>query len=369
MNLISNKSLLRLLSSVFIFSAISLASCKDDEPNSMPNQPPVEHPKAPAYVLNEGNFSDGTGVLGMIDEKGMYHDSLYYKANGHLLGNVAQDLFMYKNEIFIITQNGEKNGGFAQLFIAEYPSIKEKKVYKNSELTALNTPSHVVANDKYIYLRDSKGISILDRASSNIKFIAGTEKAAFTQMAMIDNKVFAINDKAVLIINGETLEKTIEYKAINLFKMADSKLLLINSELTELAILDPKTTNLDKYDISSLGLKKVQYAKVHISAYRNDVIIAQSSGKTKIYKYNLQTKVGVELIDLKTISEYANMMYGGTTIDSKTGALFAVTIKGWGMDYKTNAAYYWGKFDNKAITSKSENMLLFPAGIFPVNNF
>ena len=62
------------------------------------------------FILNEGNMSNETGTLTFVDSKGTAMDSAYYRVNQTLLGNVCQDLFISDSKIYVLSQNGAKNG-------------------------------------------------------------------------------------------------------------------------------------------------------------------------------------------------------------------------------------------------------------------
>ena len=110
-----------------------------------------------AFVLNEGNMGNETGTLTYIDSEGVLIDSVYYRVNGTLLGNVCQDLFIADNKIYIISQNGARNGGEGLLTIARADNLEKEKVYNDASET-LSWPTSVAVVGQDIYLRDNKGI-------------------------------------------------------------------------------------------------------------------------------------------------------------------------------------------------------------------
>lgn len=386
MNFISKKNILA-FAGIFLAFSMAISSCREEPANNPnPNPEPVPTPapekvtKAPVFILNEGEEGGETGVLGMIDENGVYTDSIYYKANGHLLGCSAQDLFIRENEIFIITKRGDRNDGFAKLFVAEYPSLKEKKAYKNDDLNSIEYPTHLVANDKYIYIIDWRDIHILDRTSGKTKTIPNTNYVKSAQMLLIDNKVYAFTRNDLLLIEGDAVVKTLPYakEPEAIAKYGKDKILLLNHDLTELAIIDINTFTITKtFDLSSLDIEKddKSYVRTYngkLSVYNDDVFITATYGTSSVYKYNLKTEKGGKLIDLKSISADANVLYGGIAVDSKTGAFYVVSMKDKEYEYKTNSLYYWEKTDNPTkenLKLKIDNTLSFPIGIYPVNNF
>ena len=77
------------------------------------------------FILNEGNMSNETGTLTFVDSKGTAMDSAYYRVNQTLLGNVCQDLFISDSKIYVLSQNGAKNGGEGLLTIANADNLEK----------------------------------------------------------------------------------------------------------------------------------------------------------------------------------------------------------------------------------------------------
>ena len=78
------------------------------------------------FILNEGNMSNETGTLTFVDSKGTAMDSAYYRVNQTLLGNVCQDLFISDSKIYVLSQNGAKNGGEGLLTIANADNLEKE---------------------------------------------------------------------------------------------------------------------------------------------------------------------------------------------------------------------------------------------------
>lgn len=115
-----------------------------------------------AFVLNEGNMSNETGTLTFIDSKGIAVDSAYYRVNQTLLGNVCQDLFISDNRIYILSQNGAKNGGEGLLTIADADNLEKVRVYNN---TTLSWPTNLAVVGENLYIRDNKGVYMLNTST------------------------------------------------------------------------------------------------------------------------------------------------------------------------------------------------------------
>lgn len=81
-----------------------------------------------AFLLNEGNFGNETGSLTYIHpSKKLVIDQAYFHINGTKLGNVCQDLAFGNDQIYIISQNGPKNGGEGLLTIARSNSSRRSR--------------------------------------------------------------------------------------------------------------------------------------------------------------------------------------------------------------------------------------------------
>lgn len=87
------------------------------------------------FILNEGNMSNETGTLTFVDSKGTAMDSAYYRVNQTLLGNVCQDLFISDSKIYVLSQNGAKNGGEGLLTIANADNLEKERIYDNATLS------------------------------------------------------------------------------------------------------------------------------------------------------------------------------------------------------------------------------------------
>ena len=121
-----------------------------------------------AFILNEGNMGNETGTLTFVDSKGIAVDSAYYRVNQTLLGNVCQDLFISDNKMYILSQNGAKNGGEGLLTIANATSLEKEKVYDN---TTLSWPSNLAVVGENLYIRDNNGVYMLDTSTEVLTFV------------------------------------------------------------------------------------------------------------------------------------------------------------------------------------------------------
>jgi len=129
-----------------------------------------------AFLLNEGNRTNETGTITYVDaDKKVILDSAYIHVNGTKLGNVCQDLTFANDKVYIISQNGQRNGGEGLLTIAKAGTLEKIKVFNDATLEAKD-PTHIAVIDSRIYLRAGDGV-YLGTEDGGFKVIAGTEKA------------------------------------------------------------------------------------------------------------------------------------------------------------------------------------------------
>lgn len=182
------------------------------------------------YVVVEGNMSDQNGRLCFIDNDGNYESDSYYKANGTYIGNVFQDMYIYNDDMYLLTQNGDKLQGDGRLVIADAHTLKKKRVIKTAEM--LNPsfwPQHIVViNDSKAYIRYStsdmeqnSGIKVLDIPSGNLSTenIEGTygkftvKGSTKVRMVYSNGIVYAPcgHDLCVIDANTDKIIKRIEF--------------------------------------------------------------------------------------------------------------------------------------------------------------
>lgn len=92
-------------------------------------------------VLSEGNLTDGTGVLSFIDPtQALYKNDITREVNGRSLGSICQDLAVYKERLYILSQNGIYKGNGQMQHIAIFD--KHFKYIRDF------TPDEIVADGK-----------------------------------------------------------------------------------------------------------------------------------------------------------------------------------------------------------------------------
>ncbi len=336
------------------------------------------------FVLNEGNFSDGQGELDYISPEGDYEDNLFEKANKKTLGNVVQDMFISGGRIYIISQNGDKEvapkkfpekkkSGVGYLSILDQSTQKLIKAYKNDDLKDLSNPSHIVVLNGKVYIRDAKGIWLLDTATDKLTFIEGTEGATNKPMALIDGKVYAITKKdlgAVFIIEGTKLvkTKTFEVKISTIAKSHDGMLWMSSSEKgSRMLKFNPKKGWVVKHEIPAglgTGLNPGWNAPAFTASHDTIYFTNQT---TKVFRHIFNHDKTEEVVDVATFRPSAKI-YSTIGADPATGIVYVSTIDAWGTYYTLNNVFAI-KGKDGSLVKNYQGHTPITAGFFPLANF
>ena len=323
-----------------------------------------------AFLLNEGNRTNETGTITYVDvDKKVILDSAYIHVNGTKLGNVCQDLTFANDKVYIISQNGQRNGGEGLLTIAKAGTLEKIKVFNDATLEAKD-PTHIAVIDSRIYLRAGDGV-YLGTEDGSFKIIAGTEKAQKLRMATIGQRVFvSTSDKKLLMIQGDRVVQTLalDEKATGLALADDGNLwvsiskdgnnnqiLKVSADPADFKILDKQTITPSLHNYTTASV---------IQAYGNSLYFGVAAwGKpVSIQKYDFTAKTNTLFVNLQE-SSYASEMktyYNSLGVDPKTGYIYYAGIKGFGKDYKTNMTFVLDPQGNVLV--KKDNTNSFPAG-------
>ena len=322
-----------------------------------------------AFLLNEGNGTDNveTGTLTYVDVKGkVILDSAYIHVNGTKLGHVCQDLAFANEKIYIISQNGKRNGGEGLLTIAKANTLEKIKVFNDATL-AKEWPTHIAVIGDRIYLRANDGIHI-GTENGGFKLIAGTEKAQMLRMAVIGQRVFAsTSDKKLLMIQGDQVVKELllAEKATGLALADDGNLwVAISNKGSNNQILKVSADPADFKIIASNAVTESTSAgwgaTSAIFAMGNTIYF--SGATTTIRKHDFAQKtttVFANILEAKYAPELKTF-YNSLGVDPKTGYVYYSGIKGFGKDYKINSTLVLDPQGNVLV--KKDNTNSFPAG-------
>ena len=320
-----------------------------------------------AFLLNEGNRTNETGTITYVDvDKKVILDSAYIHVNGTKLGNVCQDLTFANDKVYIISQNGQRNGGEGLLTIAKAGTLEKIKVFNDATL-AKEWPTHIAVIEDRIYLRANNGIHV-GTENGGFKLIAGTEKAQMLRMAVIGQRVFATtSDKKLLMIQGDQVVKELllAEKATGLALADDGNLwVAISNQGSNNQILKVSADPADFKIIDSNVLTESTSAgwgsTSAIFATGNTIYF--SGATTTIRKHDFAAKttsVFANILDTKYAPELKTF-YNSLGVDPKTGYVYYSGIKGFGEDYKINSTLVLDPQGNVLV--KKDNTNSFPAG-------
>lgn len=331
-----------------------------------------------AFILNEGNMTNELGMLSFIDANGSITDSIYWKKNNRLLGNVAQDLFFYGDNAFIITQNGNKRGVPANdgmLVKVDANTFKTIDIYESSLKDAngnyrLSWPTHLaVTGIGRVFIRDNSGIHLFDPMRNTLSMVEGTENATKNRMAVIDSRVYAAKGNELLVIDGRYLEETIDFGATITGVVADSQ-----NEVVWVATFGDNTSKIykiDAYDIDTtnvshtLPMGSLSNMSSVPSISVKDETIYYTTG-TKIYRHTYDDNTTKEIFDVKTYVSTSEMLYNGIGVHPTTGDLYVSSLDGYSSYASGNNILIFSidTSGNPTLKYNIKGHTRFPAGIF-----
>ena len=317
-----------------------------------------------AFLLNEGNFGNETGTLTYIDaSKQFVLDSAYIRVNGTKLGNVCQDMAFANGKVYIISQNGPKNGGEGLLTIADAKTLEKHKVINDAAL-AKDWPTHIAVVHSRIYLRGNSGI-YRGTEEGGFKLIPGTEKANKLRMATIGELVIATTStNKLLVIQDEEVKQTFtlpEGSPSGLALAPDGQLWLSYSKPNTLAKVSVSASGvkiLDKHTTTQ-SLDKQWTATSAIFARANQIFFTEQS--SVIYRHDFSTGETKEIVDVQKVDKQAKMYYNSLGIDPKTGHIYYASFGDYST-YKQNVTLVLDH-DGKVLL-KREHVNAFPAGFY-----
>ena len=317
-----------------------------------------------AFLLNEGNFGNETGTLTYIDaSKQFVLDSAYIRVNGTKLGNVCQDMAFANGKVYIISQNGPKNGGEGLLTIADAKTLEKHKVINDATL-AKDWPTHIAVVHSRIYLRGNSGI-YRGTEEGSFKLIPGTEKANKLRMVTIGELVIATTStNKLLVIQDEEVKQTFtlpEGSPSGLALAPDGQLWLSYSKPNTLAKVSVSASGvkiLDKHTTTQ-SLDKQWTATSAIFARANQIFFTEQS--SVIYRHDFSTGETKEIVDVQKVDKQAKMYYNSLGIDPKTGHIYYASFGDYST-YKKNVTLVLDH-DGKVLL-KREHVNAFPAGFY-----
>ena len=339
------------------------------------------------FILNEGNMSSDTGSLLYINSSGELIDNVYELENGSKLPGLTQDMFTYKDEIFIIGQQ-------RSLIICDANTLKLKKQYTNELGIPRNeNSSHIAVANRDVFIATVNGYVYrfnLD-TESGVR-IDESKYPTKNRMVVINEKVYTTSGSNVLIFEAgkNTVTKVTVpggRQGISLKPSSDGNLWLCGgpgygSEKIN-AIMKMDVTN-HTFEINPVdytmtvgrrsspvigAIGDVLYFYNSVRA-KNDIGVYVT--KSQIIRHVFSEKTTVALpIELQDHLDYKDgFAYNGIGVNSETNEIYVNMIKGFGADYKTNDILVFNiKEDNLVLKKKYSNYLRFPAGVFFTSEF
>ena len=338
-----------------------------------------------AFLLNEGNSGNETGSLTYIHpSKKLVIDQAYFHINGTKLGNVCQDLAFGNDKVYIISQNGPRNGGEGLLTIAEAGSLKKVKVYNDATL-AQKWPTHIAVIRDHIYLRadykatptSPKGCIYRGTEDGGFTLIPGTEGAMKLRMAQIGERIFALtSDGRVLMIQGKQVVGQLSLAPATLSGISvspDGKLWVATTQPDEILKVDPDPRNfvvlerhtLDK-SIAATNSGSLSWQSTSSSAFfAHGEKIYFTGYSSTIYCHDFAANKTTEVTDITKIDGVgtsAKMYYNSLGVSPVTGELFYAALEDYGT-YKTKNVTLALKPDGTPLLLK-QGVNSFPAGFY-----
>ena len=340
-----------------------------------------------AFLLNEGNSGNETGSLTYIHpSKKLVIDQAYFHINGTKLGNVCQDLAFGNDKVYIISQNGPRNGGEGLLTIAEAGSLKKVKVYNDATL-AQKWPTHIAVIRDHIYLRadykatptSPKGCIYRGTEDGGFTLIPETEGVMKMRMAQIGERLFALtSDSKVLMIQGTQVVRELDLspaKPTGIAVSHDGKLWVSTTSPNAILKVDPTPDNfvaldthvLDK-SISATGPQSWERTTSSAFFAHGDKLYFTGQSSV-IYCHDFATSKTSQVIDVKTIDGVgtsANQYYNSLGVDPATGELYYAAFEDYSTYNKKNVTMVL-KADGTKLHLK-EKVNSFPAGFYFIPN-
>ena len=340
-----------------------------------------------AFLLNEGNFGNETGSLTYIHpSKKLVIDQAYFHINGTKLGNVCQDLAFGNDKVYIISQNGPRNGGEGLLTIAEAGSLKKVKVYNDATL-AQKWPTHIAVIRDHIYLRadykatptSPKGCIYRGTEDGGFTLIPETEGVMKMRMAQIGERLFALtSDSKVLMIQGTQVVRELDLspaKPTGIAVSHDGKLWVSTTSPNAILKVDPTPDNfvaldthvLDK-SISATGPQSWERTTSSAFFAHGDKLYFTGQSSV-IYCHDFATSKTSQVIDVKTIDGVgtsANQYYNSLGVDPATGELYYAAFEDYSTYNKKNVTMVLKADGTKLLLKEKVNS--FPAGFYFIPN-
>ena len=331
------------------------------------------------FILNEGASlrGDKGGSLIFISPEGELVEMAFQKENnGAWLGSVPQDVFIANNKMYIVSQNGGNEGGFLTIVNAE--TLKLETAFGDELKSQVSWPTHVaVLGDDNIYLRDNGGIKLFHPSTGEATLIEGTKGARKNTMAVVGGKVFASQNKNLLVIESgkDKVSATVEFDGniSGVVKSSDNNV-WVSVSTGKIAKVSAKDYSIIKENDLSADKDATKTLSASFSAApsitaKGDTLY-MSGLATKVYRHIFSTNETKLMVDAKEMVENANIVYNTVAVDPVTEGVYLNTIKGYGDNVSINQISIFD-FSGATPTLKAHynDCTRYPAGVFFTSNF
>lgn len=323
-----------------------------------------------SFVLNEGNMTTEQGSLIFVSPEGVVTDSAYWRVNGTFLGNVAQNLYITNDKMYIISQNG---GGDGMLVVANASTLKKEAGYSKEQMAPLSWPTHVAVIGDNAYIRDNKGVYNFSLSKKTATYIDGSKGAAKNRMAVVADKVFVPAGKNIFVIKDGKIIHTIQMPGTvsGVIKSSDNNL-WVSCTTTPAQINKIKATDYSIIQTNELAsdikIASGWGSSPGISAKTDTLYFSNAS--TKIQRHIFSQNKTEYMTDVKEHIQNAGIVYSSLAVHPKTGEVWFNTIKGYGMDYLiNNIAVFNFNASKPVLAADYKDRTHFPVGIFFTYDF
>ena len=316
------------------------------------------------FVLNEGNMTSENGSIIYITADGHVIDYAYWRMNGSELGNVAQDLFISGNRMYIISQNGGNDGLLVE---ADARTLKNTKKFGKEELSRLFWPSHVAVVGNTAYIRDNAGVWTLDLDTREFTAVANAKGTLKNRMAVVGGKVFVPGNRAILVLENGALVKKVDMDGTvtGVIKSDEEGYLWVSCSTSPAQIIKLSAADytMDKHTLTDGGVTLGWSATPGISAKGDEIYFCNNT--STIYRHNFASNTTEALGDVKSNIANWGIIYNMPAVHPVTGEYYFNTILGYGWSFLTNdISVYDLSAGAPAMVADYRNYTRFPAGFF-----
>lgn len=321
------------------------------------------------FILNEGNMRDETGTLVYIDPNGALIDSVYYRVNKSLLGNVCQDMFIADGKVYIISQKGAVNGGEGILTVANAESLEKDIVY-NDELAEIDMPTHLAVVGNEIYIRGSYAVFVFNTSTKELTEIDKSRGFNQNRMVVFGDKVFAMNGSDICVLQNKEIVKTIEVPGSlsGIAKSYDGNLWASCTGPNQIIKINPSDYSIVETHDLNVGIGN-NWGKAPAFSAKGDTLYF-CNGSSTLYRHIFEEdKTETVVSDIKESLPDAKTYYNSLGVNPESGEVIMATLKGWGQDYKINDIAIFDFSKTPAMQHDYKNKNSFPAGVYFTSNF